>query len=213
VASLLTGALLLAPHPSLAHPLGNFSVNHFSALEISPQLIRISYILDLAEIPTFREMQTYELVAQPDHPSAAAYQERKVQELQKGLFLLVGEQPLSLTLRSSALTFPPGAGGLPTLRISAVYEAPLEVANGRILYEDRNYPQRAGWKEIIATAQDGVTLSESSVPATSKSNQLTTYATDLLQAPPQDVQASLVFAASASARTFSSTSSFSASAS
>ncbi|MGH8008949.1 MAG: hypothetical protein ACREQ3_18325, partial [Candidatus Binatia bacterium] len=169
------GLLLCFPSTAFAHPMGNFSINHFSALEVHPGLIRLSYVIDMAEVPTFQEIQEYGLTPQPDHPSATAYRERKVQELQKGLLLQVGAQTLPLTLRSSTLTFPPGAGNLPTLRISAVYDAPLEGTSGQILYEDRNYPQRTGWKEIIATAHAGATLFASSVPATSHSNRLTAY--------------------------------------
>jgi len=180
--------------------MGNFSINHFSALEVHPMFISVSYVLDVAEIPTFQEMQDYGLTPQPDHPSVTAYRERKVRELQQGLWLQVGGQTLPLTVRSSAVTFPPGAGGLPTLRISAMYEASSAEANGQLVYEDRNYPQRAGWKEIVATASDGATLTVSSVPAESRSKQLTAYAADLLQAPPQDLRASLSFTASASSQ-------------
>jgi ABC-type nickel/cobalt efflux system permease component RcnA len=81
-----------------------------------------------------------------------------------------------------------------------VYEAPLEAVRGQLVYEDRNYGQRVGWKEIVAVAHAGVTFSGSSVPSASKSNWLTTYAADLIQAPPQDVRASLSFALPVSAR-------------
>jgi hypothetical protein len=40
---------------------------------------------------------------------------------------------------ASDVSFPGGAGGLPTLRIAAAFEAPLEAAGGRLVYEDRNY--------------------------------------------------------------------------
>src|SRR2546426_1275820 len=183
VGLMLLGPLLI-PYPVAAHPMGNFSINHFSALEVHSSFIRVSYVLDLAEIPTFQEMQDHELTPQPDDPKVVAYRERKVQELQQGLWLQVGGQPLSLTVHSSAVTFPPGAGGLPTLRLSAVYEASLEMGNGQLVYEDRNYPQRAGWKEIVAPASAEGSLIASSVPAESRSHQLTTYAADLLQPPP-----------------------------
>src|SRR5262249_10217794 len=146
-----------------------------------------------------QEVQDHGLTPLSDDPRVVAYRERKVQELQQGLWLQVGEQTLPLTVRSSTITFPPGAGGLPTLRISAVYETSLGAVNGQLVYEDRNYPQRAGWKEIVATASDGTILTASSVPAESRSNQLTAYAADLLQAPPQDLRASLSFTASAAA--------------
>jgi nickel/cobalt exporter len=200
VTGLMIAGILLTPRLGAAHPMGNFSINHFSALEVHPAFIRVAYVLDLAEIPTFQEIQDHGLTPQPDHPSVMAYRERKVQDLQQGLWLQVGGQTLPLTVRSSTITFPPGAGGLPTLRISAVYKASLEAVNGQLVYEDRNYPQRAGWKEIVATASDGAILTVSSVPAESRSNQLTAYAADLLQAPPQDLHASLSFTVSAAAQ-------------
>src|SRR5262245_4181842 len=198
--SLLIASIFLVPCLSTAHPMGNFSINHFSALEVHARFIRVSYVLDMAEIPTFQEMQDYELTPQPEHSSVTVYRERKVQELLQGLWLQVSGRTLPLTVHASAIAFPPGAGGLPTLRISAVYEASLAETKGQLVYEDRNYPQRAGWKEIVATASDDATLTASSVPADSRSNQLTAYAADLLQAPPQDLRASLSFTAFASAQ-------------
>jgi nickel/cobalt exporter len=201
------GTVFLIPRVGWSHPMGNFSINHFSALEIHPTVLRLSYVIDMAEIPTFQEMQAHDLIAQPEDPRVVVYRERKAQELQPGLILQLDGQPLPLAVYSSALTFPPGAGDLPTLRLVVVYEAPLARATGRLVYEDRNYPQRVGWKEIIATAAAGVTLAESSVPTVSKSQQLISYAVDLLQAPPQDVRATLAFAVSAEARAQTPTSS------
>lgn len=42
---------------AFAHPLGNFTINHYSRLEISTNELRLFYVLDLAEIPTFQERQ------------------------------------------------------------------------------------------------------------------------------------------------------------
>src|SRR5262249_47338710 len=110
VAGLMILGILLAPRPAAAHPMGNFSINHFSALEVHPSFIRLSHVLDLAEIPTFQEVQDHGLTPLSDDPRVVAYRERKVQELQQGLWLQVGEQTLPLTVRSSTITFPPGAG-------------------------------------------------------------------------------------------------------
>src|SRR3954447_14969260 len=38
-----------------AHPLGNFSVNQYSGIEVGKGQIRLREVLDLAEIPTFQE--------------------------------------------------------------------------------------------------------------------------------------------------------------
>ncbi|MBI3246463.1 MAG: sulfite exporter TauE/SafE family protein [Deltaproteobacteria bacterium] len=184
---------LIQPRSAFAHPMGNFSINRFSGLEVHPTFVRVSYVLDMAEIPTFQEMQEQGLNAQSEDLDVTDYGERKVEELRNGLDLRVGGQPLTLTTKTRVLSFPPGAGGLPTLRLSAVYEAPLAALSGEITYEDRNYPQRVGWKEIVATGQVGVTLRNVSVPMESKSRQLTAYAENLLQTPPQDLRATLTF--------------------
>ena len=39
-----------------AHPLGNFTVNLYSGIHVVPGEIRIDYVVDMAEIPTFQEM-------------------------------------------------------------------------------------------------------------------------------------------------------------
>ena len=46
---------LLAPASASAHPLGNFTVNHFAAIDLAGNAIYVRYALDLAEIPTFQE--------------------------------------------------------------------------------------------------------------------------------------------------------------
>ena len=48
--------LALAPRaPAAAHPLGNFSVNHLTVVRISDDRVDVRYVLDQAEMPTFRE--------------------------------------------------------------------------------------------------------------------------------------------------------------
>src|SRR2546426_12607289 len=50
-------AVLVGAAGAAAHPLGNFSINHYAALEIAPPVVYVRYIIDLAEIPTFQEIQ------------------------------------------------------------------------------------------------------------------------------------------------------------
>ena len=54
LAALTLLVALAIPVVTLAHPLGNFTVNHYSRLELSPGKARIFYVLDMAEIPTFQ---------------------------------------------------------------------------------------------------------------------------------------------------------------
>ena len=38
-----------------AHPLGNFTINHYSRLEISPTELRVRFVLDYAELAAYQE--------------------------------------------------------------------------------------------------------------------------------------------------------------
>ena len=61
-------ACLLAPAAAMAHPLGNFTVNRYSRVQPSGDRIYVLYVLDMAEIPTFREK-----AAARDHKSRSAW--------------------------------------------------------------------------------------------------------------------------------------------
>ena len=61
----------------LAHPMGNFSISHFAGIRIEAGSVDLRYILDLAEIPTFQEMQAAGIVPTPDDPRVVAYLARR----------------------------------------------------------------------------------------------------------------------------------------
>jgi len=53
VAALAVVAVVLAqPREASAHPLGNFTVNHYAGIEVAGDRVYVRYVLDLAEIPT-----------------------------------------------------------------------------------------------------------------------------------------------------------------
>jgi nickel/cobalt transporter (NicO) family protein len=51
---LVVAGALLAPAAASAHPLGNFTINRFSRVEVSGHRLYVRYVLDMAEIPTFQ---------------------------------------------------------------------------------------------------------------------------------------------------------------
>jgi ABC-type nickel/cobalt efflux system permease component RcnA len=109
----------------------------------------------------------------------------------------VNGKRLTLHAASHDVIFPPGAGGLPTLKLGILYRAALERAPAgahQLRYRDENFPDRAGWKEVIAVAGEPITLVESSVPDRDRSRELADYPTDLLNSPPQVLEARVVFA-------------------
>ena len=193
----LLGGLFLIPDTSPAHPLGNFSISHYTGIQIAQDSIELHYVLDMAEIPTFQELQDTGLAPEVGHPSVHGYLAQKTEALKAGLLLEVHGQRLTLQVVSSEILFPPGAGGLPTLKLGVVYRTPLDPAPADTLYylhyRDSNFPGRAGWQEIIARTSPGITLVRSSVPDTDRSRALTDYPTDLLNSPPQVLEAQVLF--------------------
>src|ERR1700691_2456851 len=190
----LLAFLSMAP-ATFAHPMGNFSINHYSKIIPGAHAIEVEYIIDMAEIPTFQQMQESAVVPKADDPSLVPYLQHQSQVLKEGLTLLFDEKPLGLETVSRQAIFPPGAGGLPTMKMGFVYVAnlPGELSGSpaSIRYRDDNYPGRAGWKEIVAVSGSGAALVNSSVPTSDRSLELTNYPTDMLHSPPQTLQAGL----------------------
>jgi ABC-type nickel/cobalt efflux system permease component RcnA len=158
VLALLLFAALAVPAVAAAHPLGNFTVNRFSRIEMSGHRLYVLYVLDLAEIPTF----------QAGRIDPALYARR----IAHGAELTVGGRPVELTPGGTALAHPMGAGGLHTTRLEVVLRGPELAGTSTIGYRDTNYSDRIGWKEIVVGKD-----------APSRSDELRAYPKDMLQSP------------------------------
>jgi len=190
--------LLLVPHDISAHPMGNFSINHYGAIRIDQGDIEIQYLIDMAEIPTFQELRQNKIVAQSEDPQVRSYLSDQAERLKSGLTLALNGQSLPLELVSSSILFSRGAADLPTMKIGAIYRARCSSActqNRRDLeYHDANFAGRLGWKEVVVSPGQGITIKSSSAPLHDRSNQLSKYPTDLIHDSPQDLEAKIVYA-------------------
>ncbi len=188
---------LICPQIASAHPMGNFSVNHYSKITLEEKLVRVQYVIDLAEIPAYQELLQGNITAVADDPAVKRFVAARGAELGRGLSLTLNGKSLVLHLRSSSVIFPPGAGGLPTMKMGFIYETDYppgtsDRPHAALHYVDGNYAGHSGWKEIVAVAGAGApSLLKSSVPAVSRSGALENYPTDLLSSPPQDLDAAL----------------------
>jgi nickel/cobalt transporter (NicO) family protein len=182
------------PGLAAAHPMGNFSINHYAAIAIGPGQVELRYLIDMAEIPTFQEMREADFAADPSDPRLASYLRQKLSELRAGLIVELNGRRLALHEIAHDVIFPPGAGGLPTMKLAMRLAAPVTPGEGGAVtldYRDLNFPGRAGWKEVIAIGKDGVRLAASSVPDRDRSAELGNYPVDLLNSPPQVLEAHL----------------------
>ena len=180
----LTISFIFVP-VAFAHPLGNFTINHYAGLHVARESITVDYVLDMAEIPAFQEIAALDVNGngQADSAEAAAYHAAKCASLQPDLQLSLNDKALALRLDSSSVEFPAGAGGLPTLRLTCGYLASIEnsAQMNSLSFVDHSYSERIGWREIVVTAE-GLSL-KGDFARTSVSNRLTSYPQDLLSSP------------------------------
>jgi ABC-type nickel/cobalt efflux system permease component RcnA len=187
-------AALLPQQIALAHPLGNFSVNHYTRIEVSPSQIQLFYVVDLAEIPTFQLKKAIDGNAnnQIDPDEQQAYVAGRVEELVNGVSLKVDGAAVALKSRAPELRFSPGQGGLETMRLSFWMDGALpalgdEIAN--VVFKDTNDVARLGWREIVLRATGGVAVTNASVSDKDVSNELSNYPADLLNSPLKQTEA------------------------
>jgi nickel/cobalt exporter len=157
---------------AIAHPLGNFSVNHLAKLKVSSDQVNVTYILDQAEIPTFQERD------QGRSEVLAA----KQAEVARGLTLRVDGRKVALEPASAAvLTKPKGQGGLLTTRLELSLSAAV-VDPSRVELVDRTFADRVGWKAIVSQPGEGTAV-RTNAPSGDPTSGLQRYPADLLNSP------------------------------
>jgi nickel/cobalt exporter len=201
IARLATLAIMLFSARAFAHPMGNLSISHYAGIHIRPDSVELDYLIDMAEIPTFQEMQQSGMPADSGDPEVRKYLRLKATNFAQGLSLIVDGRVLVLEPVSQQAIFPQGAGNLPTMKMGFVYRARLpESCRGtacELSYNDSNFSGRAGWKEIVISALPGVHRDDGAAFSVDRSSRLTDYPTDLVNSPPQDVTAKIVFTVAA----------------
>ena len=189
---------LSAPRPAEAHPLGNFTVNRYSRIEVYADHLRVRYVLDMAEISAFQEILQMDLNRDGviGEVESEQYRIEAFEALRHGLRLEINGARAALRPVSSELSFPIGQGNLKTLRLSGWFEASHDGQMGQttqIHFRDDNFAERIGWREIVARAGDGVQLLSSSVPSLDESDELRAYPEPLLNNPLNRREANVMF--------------------
>lgn len=181
-------AVMLVPaRPAAAHPLGNFSVNQYSKLEIDPETVELTYVLDLAELPTVTNIQTFD----SDGDGSLSGSERKqlrdalLSEISPLLRLQAGGNTLPLSMQDAELVFQTGQANLQTTRLTAHFQAAIPAADqdATITFANGYGSDRVGWREIVVVNGPDVAISDAAVLAADQSRALTFYPTDLLSSP------------------------------
>lgn len=187
---------LVLPALAIAHPLGNFTINHYTGIRVEPDQILLDVVVDQAEIPTFQARLDFDTDGDGDVSESETESGRitACEELRSALDLAVDDVRQDLTVTEAGLTFPPGAGGLFTMRIVCGFSAALDpalAAGSRITYADTSFGERLGWREIVVEGSDmTIDAGEPAVRTSSLSSRLTAYPTNLLSQALDDTSAS-----------------------
>ncbi len=188
----LLAAELCTPGLS-AHPMGNFSVNHYSKIEVTDHGLKLEYVLDLAEIPTLDLLRNWHLDGDSPRVDLDRKAAEQAREWLSNLKIVSNGTAVRPQFQSASLVIADGAGNLPIVRIATT--ARLNAPAGNLVFEDLNFPDRSGWKEIVITSSHGATLTKASQTSTDLSKALTDYPPDPTLAPPQDLRAELTWTA------------------
>ena len=181
-------SILVFAISAAAHPLGNFSVNHYSRIEVEKSKIKLRAVLDMAEIPTFQESQQIDsdkdgLLSKAE---LDAYAEKITPGYISNLLLSVDGKIIELRQIEKNISLPAGSGNLPTLRIEwdliADLSAP-ENAIQKLRFENKNNPDRIGWNEIVVGRTSGINVFDSTAKGSGASEELKSYPQETLSSP------------------------------
>jgi ABC-type nickel/cobalt efflux system permease component RcnA len=182
--SAFLGTLQLAS----AHPLGNFTISHYSELTFGDDRVTLAYAVDMAEIPTFQVHDDID----PDGDGTLsqaeidAYLETELPNLVENLELTVAGERLELATEQAAAFYRDGQGGLPTLFIEARLTAELPAGwqqDSTGTYRDGNFESRLGWREIVVRGGEGIAIAATDALTESITGGLNAYPDDRLSSP------------------------------
>ena len=177
-------AFLFAAGVANAHPLGNFTINRYTLIQPERGQVRVTLVVDMAEIPTFQALGS----GDGSTPAARAYVRGHAREWAAGLRIAVNGRPVALRIDPAAVTagLRPGQAGLEILR--AVVPATAATPGPgpfSVSYEAGTFGSQVGWKEIVVRPGRGVVLTRSTAATRDVSHMLRHYPAGLLQTPMQ----------------------------
>jgi nickel/cobalt transporter (NicO) family protein len=192
--------LLILAISANAHPLGNFTINQYSRLEVEKSQIKIRQILDIAEIPAFQLKSEIDADQNGEFSDAElnAYAAKITTQFLSNLSLNVNNQPLELRAESKNASLKNGEGNLPTIKIEWNLVGDLVNTNAvnQVNFENKNYGERIGWNEIVVNQINNIKVFNSTAFGSGITDELKAYPQENLNAPLAERKAAFSFTAS-----------------
>ena len=176
--------LVTAPGAS-AHPLGNFTVNHYDGLHLYADHVSDHAVEDVAEIPTLQRQGLIDTDGNGRLSDAerASYAGRQCRDMARAVSVVVGGRRVPLSVTASSYAERPGAIHLTAARLECDLAGPVEVSGKALVQVESSWDGAGvGWHEITAVGS-GVALDRSPFQARSISDELRAYPNNLLSSP------------------------------
>jgi ABC-type nickel/cobalt efflux system permease component RcnA len=167
--------------PAAAHPMGPESVNHYSGITVHDDGVRIHYIMDIAEIPSYKILK-HEIDKNGDwkfsKKEIGSYRPGAIKDLLRGLSLKINGRLVSLQMGKNSVellesisgpqpagqkniipgTITPEVSILKTIWIQMELIGPFKAKHQKeyvVQYVDNNYSEKkVGWKEVELLESD-----------------------------------------------------------
>lgn len=176
--------LVTAPGAS-AHPLGNFTVNHYDGLHLYADHVSDHAVEDVAEIPTLQRQGLIDTDGNGRLSDAerASYAGRQCRDMARAVSVVVGGRRVPLSVTASSYAERPGAIHLTAARLECDLAGPVEVSGKALVQVESSWDGAGvGWHEVTAVGS-GVALDRSPFQARSISDELRAYPNNLLSSP------------------------------
>lgn len=169
-----------------AHPLGNFSINHYSHIEVAKSQVKLHAVLDMAEIPTFQQSQTIDTNKDGTLSQAEldVYAENITPDYIANLLLTIDGQTIKLRPVAKNIALQTGSADLQTLKIKWDLIGDLSGLDAnavhRLQFENKNNEERIGWNEIVVGRDGDINIFDSTAFGSSLTNELKAYPSGVL---------------------------------
>ncbi|HOE10412.1 MAG TPA: hypothetical protein PLQ35_06230 [bacterium] len=181
-----------------AHPLSQFSINHFNTLEFRPGSVRIHTLIDIAEMPCFAELGQIDTNndSQLSREEIAAYLEKRIETIRFAVSLTVDGQEIPLRVDHRDIRFYPGLAKVTCCQILVQFSADFPSAGNavQVIFRDRSFPENnKNFGQLRLRFLDGATIPLDSIrSAFTGTFEVIPETADTWLLPPADVECSVV---------------------
>ncbi|HEY1759511.1 MAG TPA: sulfite exporter TauE/SafE family protein [Bryobacteraceae bacterium] len=157
-------------------PMGNFSVNHYTRLEVSARGVEVTYVLHLGAVPTYLLLRDWKLTTKSPQSELEGKATEQARQWAKGLEFRAAGKPVEPHFVRATIYINTDfrePDGQAAARIASTFELPG--IKSPLQFEDHNYPDRYGWKEIVIRSKAGVQIVTASHDSKDRSLALTDY--------------------------------------